>query len=132
MKKLVKSVITVGILSISISASAFGADLNKSMHSNMAMSHENMEKMHSNMLAMKAQVFAVKQENDPKKQQELMHKHRKSMIKMMQIMHRKMADKPIEQQINMAEHHIKMMEGMMPNMGSAKMTDKNSSNKHNH
>ena len=61
-----------------------------------------------------------------------MHKHRKSMIKMMQIMHRRMADKPIEQQIKMAEHHLEMMSNMMPKMGSSKMSGKKSTNKHNH
>ena len=50
----------------------------------------------------------------------------------MQIMHRRMADKPIEQQIKMAEHHLEMMSNMMPKMGSSKMSGKKSTNKHNH
>lgn len=84
------------------------------------------------MLAMKQQILSAKQESDPEKQQEILHKHRKSMIKMMQIMHRRMADKPIEQQIKMAEHHLEMMSNMMPKMGSSKMSGKKSTNKHNH
>ena len=132
MKKLVKLVAVISILSTTIGASAIGAEMKKGMHNNMAMSHENMEKMHNNMLAMKQQILSAKQENNAEKQQEIMHKHRKSMIKMMQIMHRRMADKPIEQQINMAEHHLEMMSNMMPQKGSRKMSGKKSANKHNH
>ena len=132
MKKLVKLVAVISILSTTIGASAIGAEMKKGMHNNMAMSHENMEKMHNNMLAMKQQILSAKQESDPEKQQEILHKHRKSMIKMMQIIHRRMADKPIEQQIKMAEHHLEMMSNMMPKMGSSKMSRKKSTNKHNH
>ena len=117
MKKLAKSVLTVSILAASISTPALSTEMdNKNMHDGMAMSHENMEKMHTNMLIMKEQILSVKQENDPKKQQKIMHEHRKSMIKMMLIMHRNMADKSIAQQIAMAEHHLEMMQGTMPNM----------------
>jgi len=115
MKKLVNYAVTVSILSVVISFSTVAFDTDKKdMHKGMAISHENMEKMHENMEVMRKQIIAIKREADPKKQQKLMHEHRKSMIKMMQIMHRNMADKSIAQQINMAEHHLQMMASMMP------------------
>jgi|TARA_R110001606_G_scaffold103950_1_gene227246 hypothetical protein len=58
MKKLVKLVAVISIVSTTIGASAIGAEMKKGMHNNMAMSHENMEKMHNNMLAMKHVVIS--------------------------------------------------------------------------
>ena len=118
MKKLAKSILTISILSAAMSAPVISQEtVNQDMHQGMAMSHENMEKLHENMVVMKQQILSAKQESDPKKQQQIMDDHRKSMIKMMLIIHRNMADKPLDQQIKMAEHHLKMVEGMMPEMG---------------
>jgi hypothetical protein len=53
-------------------------------------------------------------------------------MKIMQIMHRGMEDKPIHKQIAMAEHHLEMMEIMMPKM-KEKMTEmKDSNQQHSH
>ncbi|UUO24382.1 hypothetical protein FGD67_14980 [Colwellia sp. M166] len=133
MKKLVNYLFTVSILSVVISFSTVAFEMaNNDMHEGMAMSHANMDKMHENMEIMRKQLIAIKREVEPKKQQELMHEHRRSMIKMMQIMHRDMADKSIAQQINMAEHHLQMMESMMPQMASNKIVNSKASNQHNH
>jgi len=62
----------------------------------------------------------------------MMHKHRRSMMKIMQIMHRDMEDKPIHKQIAMAEHHLEMMENMMPQMNRKMEEIKDSNQQHSH
>ena len=49
-------------------------------------------------------------------------------------MHRDMEDKPIHKQIAMAEHHLEMMENMMPQMKykMAEMKDKKQQHSHSH
>lgn len=132
MKKLVKSVIAVGILSVSISTSVLAADMNKNMHNNMSMSHEKMGSMHNNMEEMKNKISAIKKERDPIKQQDLMLDYRNSMMGIMKTMHEKMAGMPIDDQIKMAEKHMDLMEDMMPKMSGNKMKKMNSNTKHNH
>jgi archaellum component FlaC len=55
-------------------------------------------------------------------------------MKIMQIMHRGMEDKPIHKQIAMAEHHLEMMENMMPKMKEkmTEMKDKKQNHSHSH
>jgi hypothetical protein len=64
----------------------------------------------------------------------MMAEHHHSMMKMMQFMHKNMEAMPMHKQIKMAEHHLEMMENMMPQIKHkmAEMKDSNQQHSHKH
>lgn len=123
MKKLTKSIIFSTTLVMAATSQAQqmeehehkGSD-KPEIQTGMPMRGQDMHMMNAKIKSMKEEVNAIKEEKNPSKQREMMKKHMQSMMGMMHIMHEKMEGQPMQNQIDMAERHLKMMEMMMSKM----------------